>query len=180
MQRRTVHGDAILRLRSDESPAVPFLDLLPAEHVHAKLVVANKRALLDRVAGMLSTDTDEQQAIAAALIQREELGSTGIGKGVAIPHARIEGITEVRAALIHLAKPMAFDAIDGQPVDLVAALVVPEHSPEQHLHLLAELAEMFSSVELTTAMRRAEDASALREELAEFVRNKTKSPTWID
>ncbi|MEO7935156.1 MAG: PTS sugar transporter subunit IIA [Dokdonella sp.] len=166
--------------RYAESCAVPFLDLLPPEHVCARLVVEGKLQLLDHVARMLARDADEQEAIAAALIQREKLGSTGLGHGVAIPHARMEGISEVRAALIQLAEPIAFDAIDGQPVDLIAAMVVPEHSPEQHLHLLAELAELFSSTELTTAMRRASDGSALREELAEFVRNKTKSPTWID
>ena len=159
---------------------MPFLDLLPPDHVCAKLVVEDKHQLLDHVARMLARDAAEHEAIAAALIQREKLGSTGLGHGVAIPHARMEGIDAVRVALIQLSKPMAFDAIDGQPVDLVAAMVVPEHSPEQHLHLLAELAELFSSTELTTAMRRAPDGSALREELAEFVRSKTKSPTWID
>ena len=163
-----------------ESRAVPFLDLLPPQRVCAKLVAVDKPQLLDQLAGLLAMDADEKQVISAALGQREAQGSTGIGHGVAIPHARIEGIDEVRAALIQLAEPMAFDAIDGQPVDLIAALVVPEHSPEQHLHLLAELAELFSSAELTAAMRRAEDGSALRAELAEFVRNKTKSPTWID
>ncbi|MEP6881350.1 MAG: PTS sugar transporter subunit IIA [Dokdonella sp.] len=159
---------------------MPFLDLLSPEHVRAQFVATDKGNLLERLAGLLATDPDEEQVIAAALLQRERLGSTGIGRGVAIPHARIEGISEVRAALIQLAKPMAFDAIDGQAVDLVAAMVVPEHSPEQHLHLLAELAELFSNAELTAAMRRAEDGSALREELADFVRNKTQSPTWID
>ncbi len=159
---------------------MPFLDLLPPEHVCAKLVAIDKGTLLDRLAGLLARDADEEQVIAAALLQREKLGSTGIGRGVAIPHARIEGITEVRAALIQLATPIAFDAIDGQPVDLVAAMVVPEHSPEQRLHLLAELAELFSSAQLTAAMRRAKDGSALRKELAEFVRNKSKGPTWID
>ena len=166
--------------RYAEFRAVPFLDLLPPDHVCARLVATDKRQLLDHVASLLAGDADEEQMIAAALSQREKLGSTGIGRGVAIPHARIEGINEVRAALIQLAEPIAFDAIDGQPVDLIAAMVVPEHSPEQHLHLLAELAELFSSSELTTAMRHAESGSALREELAEFVRNKTKSPTWID
>ena len=159
---------------------MPFLDLLPPEHVCAKLVASDKGHLLDHLAGLLARDANEKRTIAAALLQREKLGSTGIGHGVAIPHARIEGITEVRAALIQLAKPMPFDAIDGQPVDLVAAMLVPEHSPEQHLHLLAELAELFSNAELTAAMRRAEDGSTLREELADFVRNKTQSPTWID
>lgn len=159
---------------------MPFLDLLPAEHVCAKLVVRSKTQLLEKLAALLARDAEERLAIFAALAQREELGSTGIGHGVAIPHGRIQGINEVRAALVQLAEPMAFDAIDGQPVDLIAAMVVPEHSPEQHLHLLAELAELFSDTGLTSAMRRAADGSALRTELAEFVRNNTKSTTWID
>ncbi len=159
---------------------MPFLEILSPQHVCAKLVVADKFQLLEHLASLLGSSADERSAILSALHEREKLGSTGIGRGVAIPHARIAGLTKPRAALVQLAQPLAFGALDGQPVDLVAAMLAPEHSPEQHLHLLAELAELFSQEELTRTMRNAEDGSALRAELAEFTRNRIKDAQWID
>ena len=159
---------------------MPFLDLLSPQHVCANFAAADKPQLLEQLAAMLAGNTDEQRLIGEALMNREKLGSTGIGQGVAIPHGRIAGLDQARGVFVRLAEPLAFGAIDGQPVDLIAAMAVPEHNPEQHLHLLAELAEMFSDTALTTAMRQANDSSALQAELAEFSRNRTKNPTWID
>ncbi len=159
---------------------MPFLDLLSTGHVRANVSAADKPQLLEKLAAMLAGNADEQHLIGAALGNREQLGSTGIGHGVAIPHGRIAGLDLPRAVLVRLAEPLAFGAIDGQPVDLVAAMAVPEHNPEQYLHLLAELAEMFSDTRLTKAMRRARDSDALRAELAEFSRNRLKDATWID
>ena len=132
------------------------------------------------LAAMLASNADERRLIGEALGNREKLGSTGIGHGVAIPHGRIPGLDRARGVFVRLARPLAFGAIDEQPVDLVAAMAVPEHNPEQHLHLLAELAEMFSDSGLTAAMRSARDSSALQAELAEFSRNRLKSLTWTD
>lgn len=146
----------------------------------ANVAAADKSQLLEQLAEMLASNTDEQRLIGEALNNREKLGSTGIGQGVAIPHGRIAGLDQARGVFVRLAEPLAFGAIDGQPVDLIAAMAVPEHNPEQHLHLLAELAEMFSDTALTTAMRQARDSSALQAELAEFSRNRPKNPTWID
>ncbi len=129
---------------------------------------------------MLAHTSEEKQAIVEALNDREKLGSTGIGRGVAIPHARIAGLTTPRAALVQLARPLAFDAMDGEPVDLVAAMLAPENGSEEHLNLLAELAELFSQDRLTAAMRKADDASTLRAELAEFSRNLPKESVWTD
>lgn len=159
---------------------MPFLEILSAQHVCAKWVVNDKAELLECLADLLAESDEEQAVILKALREREKLGATGIGRGVAIPHARIASLVKPRAALVQLAQPLAFDALDGQPVDLVAVMLAPEHSPEQHLHLLAELAELFSGKELTKAMRNAEDGSALRAELAEFTRNRSKDASWID
>ena len=81
---------------------------------------------------------------ATSLREREQLASTAIGHGMAIPHARIAGIEEGRGAFLRLAQPVDFDAADGEPVDLVLALAVPEHHVQQHLELLAELAARFA------------------------------------
>ena len=165
---------------TQSSLAVPFLDLLSPQHVRANFAAADKSQLLEKLAAMLASNADERRLIGEALGNREKLGSTGIGHGVAIPHGRVPGLDRARGVFVRLARPLAFGAIDEQPVDLVAAMAVPEHNPEQHLHLLAELAEMFSDSGLTAAMRSARDSSALQAELAEFSRNRLKSLTWTD
>lgn len=144
---------------------MPFLDLLPAERVRTGLVVRDKADLIDQMAILLAGDGDST-FLRDALIARERLGSTGLGHGVAIPHGRSNAVHEARAAFVHLAQPVDFGASDGQPVDLVAALIVPAHFTDQHLRLLAELAELFSNVDITAALRAAPDAPALRDELA--------------
>jgi PTS system nitrogen regulatory IIA component len=140
---------------------MPFLDLLPAERVRTDLAAADKAGLIEQLARLLAGDGDP--AIARdALAARERLGSTGLGHGVAIPHGRSAKIDEACAAFVRLAAPVDFGADDGRPVDLVAALLVPAHFTDQHLKLLAELAELFSDVEVTQALRSAPDATALR------------------
>lgn len=79
-----------------------------------------------------------------ALNQREKLGSTGLGMGIAIPHQRIKGLKEPLGAFVRVASPIAFDAPDGQPVSLFFVMLAPEQANETHLRLLAELAQMFS------------------------------------
>ena len=144
---------------------MPFLDLLPAERVRTDLIVRDKTDLIDQMATLLAGDGDIA-VLRNALTARERLGSTGLGHGVAIPHGRSDAVHEARAAFVHLAQPIDFGASDGQPVDLVAALIVPAHFTDQHLKLLAELAELFSNADITTALRGAPDARALRDELA--------------
>jgi len=148
--------------------------------VLANVAAADKAQLLEQLAAMLAGSSAEQWLIGEALNSREKLGSTGIGRGVAIPHGRVPGLDRARAVLLRLSSPLDFNALDGLPVDLVAAMAVPEHNPEQHLQLLAELAEMFSDSRLTTAMRQAQDSGELQAELAEFSRNRPKSPPWTD
>jgi PTS system nitrogen regulatory IIA component len=139
---------------------MPFLDLLPAERVRTGLDVQDKAGLFDRLAAILAAEGDVGVA-RDALAARERLGSTGLGHGVAIPHGRSAKMSEARAAFVRLAEPIDFGADDGKPVDLVAALLVPAHFTDQHLKLLAELAELFSDRSLTAALREAPDAAAL-------------------
>ena len=140
-----------------------FLDLLPAERVRSGLAASDKPALIVQLAGLLAGDGGDLNLVRNALAARERLGSTGLGHGVAMPHGRCAEIDSARAAFVRLAVPIEFGADDGQPVDLVAALIVPEHFTDQHLKLLAELAELFSDVELTAALRAAPDAVVLRD-----------------
>lgn len=145
---------------------MPLLDLLPPERVRTHLVATDKPTLIAELAALLAGDGDAA-VVRAALEAREQLGSTGLGHGVAIPHGRSAKVSEARAAFARLADPIDFGADDHQPVDLVAALIVPAHFTDQHLKLLAELAELFSDAELTGALRAAPDAHTLRETLRE-------------
>lgn len=159
---------------------MPFLDLLTSDRVRTDLVAASKSELFEEIAVLLAGDSGQQHQFHESLLVRERLGSTGLGRGVAIPHGRIPGIEQARAVFLKLRAPLEFDAPDGVPVDLVAALVVPTHFTDQHLHLLAELAELFSDEQLTTALRKAGDASAIIAELAEFAGKRIREPAWTD
>lgn len=147
---------------------MPFIDLLPVERVRTGLAARDKAELIERLAELLA---DGDAALAReALAARERLGSTGLGHGVAIPHGRSAKIAEARAAFVRLGEPVDFGADDGRPVDLVAALLVPAHFTDQHLKLLAELAELFSDHALTAALRAAPDADALLAALKQGLR----------
>ena len=87
------------------------------------------------------------------LVAREKLGSTGLGKGIAIPHARLKGSKKTIAAFIQLQHGINYDAIDEVPVDILFALLVPEDSTDEHLKILSHLAEMFSNSETLEQLR---------------------------
>ena len=152
---------------------MPFLDLLPAERVRTDLSARDKNDLLDQLGGLLADGADGADAAVAreALRSRERLGGTGLGHGVAIPHGRSSAVEHASAAFVRLGQPVDFGADDGEPVDLVAALLVPAHFTDQHLKLLAELAELFSNTEVTTALRNADDADALLATLRSALRD---------
>jgi len=95
------------------------------------------------------------------LIARERLGSTGLGHGVAIPHGRLKNVSQPIAAFLKLEEGIDYDAVDGQPVDLFCALLVPAESTDEHLQILALLAEMFSDHELCTQLRAAESSTEI-------------------
>lgn len=124
---------------------------------------SSKKRILEQAARLLAANVEEPAAeqIFERLLERERLGSTGLAGGVALPHARMPGISESRGAFLRLAEPVEFDALDGQPVDLVFALLVPEDATEEHLQLLARLAAMFNSEELRSRLREAEAEEAM-------------------
>ena len=118
-------------------------------------------AAIDQLARLLSPDAAGQALVAASLHERERMGSTAIGHGVALPHGRNEAFDATRAAFIRLRHPLDFGAIDGVPVDLLLALSVPAHFTHQHLQLLAGIAERFSEAGLRESLRVAADAEAV-------------------
>lgn len=131
--------------------------LLSTERTRCGVTVTSKKRALERLSEQLMADipagSDATRNIFEGLTVRERLGSTGLGHGVALPHARSPDIESPRAALIRLSTPISFDAADRQPVDLLLALLVPEHSNDEHLRILARLAELFRDERLCDQLR---------------------------
>jgi PTS system nitrogen regulatory IIA component len=138
-------------------------DLLNPERIRCDVQSSSKKRLLELISEELARNTDEfsKREIFESLCARERLGSTGLGKGVAIPHGRVKGSQHVQASFIRLKKPLPFDAADGEPVDLLFCLAVPEDCGEDHLKLLAQVAEMFSDPELLEELREAKSSGRL-------------------
>lgn len=119
--------------------------------------IASKKRALEYLAELLARQagTDKTLEIFQQLTEREKLGSTAIGHGVALPHARTALCNEPVGAFIKLDKGIDFDSPDGKPVDLLFALLAPQESTEQHLKILAALAGMFSNNDFCDDLRTA-------------------------
>ena len=98
-----------------------------------------------------------------ALLAREKLGSTAIGEGIAIPHCRINECSEAAGCLVTLREPIDYGSADGQDVDVIFVLLVPEEATEAHLKLLAALARSFSNAEVRDRVRQTQDPEALKQ-----------------
>jgi PTS system nitrogen regulatory IIA component len=138
-------------------------DLLSPERIQFDVHSSSKKRLLELISRELARNSSSlsEREIFESLCARERLGSTGLGKGVAIPHGRVKGSDTVQASFIRLKKPLPFDAVDGVPVDLLFAMTVPEQCNEDHLKLLAQVAELFSNPDLLKQLREAENSGRL-------------------
>ena len=136
--------------------------LLPPGNVVLDMAVSSKKRLFEQI-GLLFENHHgiARNLVFDSLFDRERLGSTGLGQGIAIPHGRIKGLKEALGAFVRLAQPVPFDAPDGKPVTLVFTLLVPEQATEKHLQILSELAQMFSDRHLRELLAEAADAGAL-------------------
>jgi PTS system nitrogen regulatory IIA component len=145
-------------------------DLLMPDRVSCRDDLGSKKRLLEYVSELLAGSSPKltQNEIFDALINREKLGSTGLGKGVAIPHGRIASLERPACAFVKLATPVDFDATDGQPVDLIFTLLVPEDSTEEHLQVLSTIAEIFSNAGISKALRQCDTGSCLLEQLCQW------------
>lgn len=133
-------------------------DLLTLDRIAGDVPAASKKRLLEKVSALIARgDTALSEGeVFESLLSRERLGSTGVGHGVAIPHGRMRDLDRTVGAFVRLADSVDYDAVDGEPVDLLFAMLVPEESTEEHLELLSTLAEMFSDTELLGQLRKAE------------------------
>lgn len=139
-------------------------DILPVSHVVLDLNVSSKKRLFEETGQLLSEEAGlSQEDVFNCLFAREKLGSTALGKGVAIPHGRTGAVKDTVGAFFRLQTPIAFDAPDEQPVSLVFILLVPENASSKHLNVLSELAGKFSQKSVRNALLSATSAESVRE-----------------
>ncbi|WP_455209308.1 PTS IIA-like nitrogen regulatory protein PtsN [Kaarinaea lacus] len=139
-------------------------DIISPDRVICDLDATSKKRVLEQLSTVLASNSSASlasQDVVDSLLARERLGSTGIGYGVAIPHGRVKNTDHAIAAFVQLHEGVDFDAMDNQAVDLLFALLVPEDSTEEHLQLLAQLAEMFSDEEFRSKLRATKDSQAI-------------------
>ncbi len=143
--------------------------LLPTQNVVLDLDVSSKKRVFEH-AGLLFENNQNvaRSQVFDSLFAREKLGSTGLGQGIAIPHGRIKGLKDAVGAMIRMREPIPFDAPDGQPVNLIFVLLVPERATDLHLQILSELAQMFSDQVFREQLLKAESADAMHRSIAEW------------
>ena len=150
--------------RAVPSPGMQIVDILAPSRVVRDAQVTSKKRALELLSELLAGSDPGlgQSEVFASLLGREKLGSTGLGHGVALPHGRLAGCQRPYGALLLLETPIDFDAVDGEPVDLLFAMVVPEASTDEHLQLLAQLAEMFSDPAFCERLRASDPPGLLK------------------
>ena len=138
-------------------------DILTPERCLCKIQGFSKKRLLKTLSTRLGesfSNLDENQVF-DSMMAREQLGSTGIGKGIAIPHCRVPECNEAIGCLITLETYVDYDSTDGEPVDLIFMLIVPEENEEDHVRILAVLAEKFLSESFCDSLRNAQNNDEL-------------------
>ncbi len=134
-------------------------DILSEDMVLAGVEAGNKRGLLEQLSAFVAEKENiDKNSIFEAILERENLGSTGYGDGIAFPHARIEGLDKVIAVFARLDKGIEYDSLDSHPVDLIAFLLSPEKSGEDHLQALAVMSRVLKDAETCRKIREAKSA----------------------
>jgi len=151
-------------------------DLITPERVVHRNDVASKKKALELLGDLIASAEPaiSSRAIFDSLLGRERLGSTGLGHGVALPHGRLSGSQQAIGAVLKLDQGIDFDAIDQQPVDLMFALLVPEHFTDEHLKIIAYLAEMFDDKSFCEQLRTITSGQQLYDRLTDW-----QSPTGL-
>jgi len=140
------------------------------ESVIAQKKISSKKRALEQLSELLVSASPAltQIEVFESLIDRERLGSTGLGHGAAIPHGRLKAVEEPVCAFLQLQEGVDFDAVDNQPVDLICALLVPEESTSEHLELLSMLAEIFGDEAFCKQLRAADSDEVLYQLLMQW------------
>ena len=138
-------------------------ELLDPSAIALRVRASSKRQALSVVAEIAARTLDVPAAeITSKLMARERLGSTGVGHGVAVPHARLKGLERMHGVFVRLDEPVDFGSVDEQPVDLFFALLAPADHPAEHLRALAKVSRALRQSDLREHLRQAHSADAVR------------------
>lgn len=137
-------------------------DLIGPEAVIPSIKAKTKKQLLQELSARAARLTGlEERYVFDTLLQRERLGSTGLGEGIAIPHGKFAGLKRIVGVFARLAEPVDFEAVDGEPVDIVFLLLAPEGAGADHLKALARISRLLREGHAVDKLRASKDASAL-------------------
>lgn len=131
-------------------------DVLSEDMILNEIEADSKRHLLEQISAFVAAQKGlDKNSVFEAVLERENLGSTGYGNGVAFPHARLEGLNEVVTVLALLQRPIDYDALDNAPVDIVAFMISPENSGDDHLRTLAVFSRILKNKDICKEIRAA-------------------------
>lgn len=161
----TADADACASSDSGDAAIGAYVD---AARVAVDVEASSRKRLFERMAQLIATRNDalDVDAVLGVLTRREKLGSTALGDGIALPHARIDGIGEPQIAVVRLKHAVEYEAADGKPVWLAACLLVPTEANQTHLRLLAALAERFNNAAFIARVKDAANAAQLAAQFA--------------
>ncbi len=143
-------------------------DLIEAKAIMPALRANSKKQLLQLLAEKAAAITGlPEREVFDTILQRERLGSTGVGNGIAIPHGKLSGVTRITGVFARLEHPVDFEALDDQPVDLVFLLLAPESAGADHLKALSRIARVLRDTDTVTKIRGTADAAAIHTLLSE-------------
>jgi PTS system nitrogen regulatory IIA component len=145
-------------------------ELLDRSAISLRVSAANKRKVLAVIAEIAARNFGlDAGDVLDALVEREAAGSTGVGHGVAVPHARLEGLQRMRGVFVRLEQPVEFEAVDDQPVDLLFALFAPRQAGADHLRALARVSRLLRQSEVREQLRKVRTADAVHALLVQEV-----------
>ncbi len=148
--------------------AMEIAELLDTESVVARLPATSKKQALQELAKRAAQITGlEERAVFDVLLERERLGTTGVGSGIAIPHGKLPGLDRLYGLFARLEKPVDFEAVDDQPVDLIFLLLAPEGAGADHLKALARVSRLLRDRTICDKLRGSDEADALYSLLTE-------------
>lgn len=138
-------------------------EILTPERCFCDLHATSKKRVLKTISELIEKDVMDLSAndIFDALMAREQLGSTGVGNGIAIPHCRVAQCNKIIGALVTLSDPIDFDAIDSKPVDILFVLIVPDKKTDEHVKTLGRLAELFNDEDFCYILRHTHNSEDL-------------------
>jgi PTS system nitrogen regulatory IIA component len=146
---------------------MPLTDVVAPDAVIPALKVNGKKQALQELAARAAQISGQnERTIFETLLQREKLGSTGVGSGIAIPHGKLPKLNKLFGLFARLERPVDFEALDGQPVDLVFLLLAPEGAGADHLKALARVARLLRDPDVARKLRESRDAEAIYAVLA--------------